>query len=54
MVTQPELDAAYQAARHAIQEREPFYSGMISDELLQYVIASAYRAGVSIRDKERK
>lgn len=51
-VTQAELDAAYQAARQAIDEREPMYSNMISDELLQSIVAPAYRAGVLIRDKE--
>ncbi len=54
MVSQAELDAAYKAARQAIEQRDAFYSSMISDELLQSIIAPAYRAGVSVRDKERK
>jgi hypothetical protein len=53
VVTQPELDAAYEAARRAIEEREPMYSNMISDELLQSIIAPAYRAGVSVRENRK-
>ena len=49
MVTQAELDAAYKAARAAIAQHSPMYSGMISDELLQSIIAPAYRAGVALR-----
>ena len=46
IVTQAELDAAYKAAREAIS---PLYSHMISDEMLQSIIAPAVRAAINAR-----
>lgn len=53
-VSQPELDAAYKAARKAVEAHSPMYSGMISDEMLQSIIAPAYRAGVAVREVQKK
>lgn len=52
MITQPELDAAYKAARDAINAYSQMYSNMISDELLQSIIAPAVRAAINVRTKE--
>lgn len=53
-VSQPELDAAYRAARKAIEAHSSMYSNMISDDLLQSIVAPAYRAGVAVRDVQHK
>jgi len=53
-VSQAELDAAYKAARDAITAQSPLYSHMISDAMLESIIAPAYRAGVTIREKGKK
>lgn len=52
-IHQDELDAAYKAARDAITSQNPLYSHMISDGMLQSIIAPAYRAGVTVRDKKK-
>lgn len=54
MITQPELDAAYKAARKAIEAHSSMYSNMISDDLLQSIVAPAYRAGVAVREVQKK
>lgn len=49
IVTQAELDAAYKAAREAITAHSPLYSHMISDEMLESIIAPAVRAAINAR-----
>lgn len=49
IVTQAELDAAYEAARVAITTKYGFYSHMIPDEMLQSIIAPAVRAAINAR-----
>lgn len=49
IVTQAELDAAYEAARIAITQKYGLYSHMISDEMLQSIIAPAVRAAINAR-----
>ena len=49
IVTQAELDAAYKAAREAIEAKNPLYSHMISDEMLESIIAPAVRAALNAR-----
>ena len=54
MITQAELDAAYKAARDAITQQNAFYSHMISDEMLESVVAPAVRAAIGVREKGKK
>lgn len=48
MISQAQFDAAYKAARQAIEQHSPMYSSMISDETLQSIIAPAVRAAISL------
>lgn len=48
MISQAQFDAAYKAARAAIDEHAPMYSRFISDETLQSIIAPAVRAAISL------
>lgn len=50
-VTQPELDAAYRAARDAITAQSALYSHMISDSMLESVVAPAVRAALTVHQK---
>lgn len=49
IITQAEFDAAYKAARDAITAQNAFYSHMISDEMLESIIAPAVRAAINAR-----
>ncbi len=50
-ISQKEFDAAYAAAREAITKQNPLYSHMISDAMLEGVVAPAVRAAISVREK---
>lgn len=54
MINQEVFDAAYEAARKAIKGQSLLYSSMISDEVLQSVVAPAVRAAINIQDKGKK
>ena len=53
-INQAELDAAYKAAREAIIRHSPFYNSMISDEILQSIIAPAVRAAIFLYENNTK